>query len=200
MGDSKGISSEYVAPTFVEGPGTHKLCPLPPFLRNHRDACGVDDGPLISFSFPIPFSEWVITAGRYWVTLAKRPNLMGDFAPQTPQDLSQFSSRVDGFSFAVIRDCRTMEGLDRRIGQRRDATRAPTQARSGWRPSGRLLDSPPHHLRKGKLLPTQSGPPQDPASGVTIGPKFGPEWTHNRVHLRIPLPVLPNSGPAYTGH
>jgi hypothetical protein len=32
-----------------------------------------------------------------------------------------------------------MERLDRGTGQRRDATRAPTQARSGWRPSGRLL-------------------------------------------------------------
>src|SRR6516165_3483821 len=46
-----------------------------------------------------------------------------------------------------------MEELDRRIGQRRDATRAPTQARSGWRPSGRLLDSPPHHLRNGEVCP-----------------------------------------------
>src|SRR6266542_3128613 len=42
--------------------------------------------------------------------------------------------------FAATHGCRTMKGLDRRIGQRRDATRAPTQARSGWRPSGRLLD------------------------------------------------------------
>src|SRR5437899_1939329 len=29
-----------------------------------------------------------------------------------------------------------MEGLDRRIGQRRDATRAPNQAWSGWRCAG----------------------------------------------------------------
>src|SRR5579864_372626 len=67
---------------------------------------------------------------------------MGGSAPQAPRDLSLFSSRVDGFSLALISDCHTMERLDRRIGQRRDATRAPNQARSGWRPSGRLLVNP----------------------------------------------------------
>jgi hypothetical protein len=66
---------------------------------------------------------------------------MGGSAPQTPWDLALFSSRVDDFSLVYISDRRTMERLDRRIGQRRDATRAPTQARSGWRPSGRLLVS-----------------------------------------------------------
>jgi hypothetical protein len=45
-----------------------------------------------------------------------------------------------------------MERLDRRIGQRRDATRAPIQARNGWRPSGRLLVSLPHHLSDGPNL------------------------------------------------
>jgi len=90
--------------------------------------------------------------------------MMGGFAPHAPQDLSQFSSRVDGFRFAVIRESHTMEELDRRIGQRRDATRAPTQARSGWRPLGRLLDSPPHHLRNGEILSKQWGPPHyDPS-------------------------------------
>jgi len=43
--------------------------------------------------------------------------MMGDSAPDVPQDLSLFSTRVDGFGLAVIRDCRTMERLDRRIGQ-----------------------------------------------------------------------------------
>src|SRR6516165_3091430 len=62
--------------------------------------------------------------------------------PPTPQDLSQFPSRVDGWFVVAIGGCRTLKRLDRRIGLRRDATRAPTQARSGWRPSGRLLDSP----------------------------------------------------------
>jgi hypothetical protein len=85
---------------------------------------------------------------------------MGGSAPHTPWDLSLFSSRVDVFSFLVSSNCRKMERLDRRIGQRRDATRAPTQARSGWRPSGRLLVSPLHHLRTGKILSKRWGPPQ----------------------------------------
>ena len=38
--------------------------------------------------------------------------------------------------------CRTIEMLDRNIGQRRDATRAPIQARNGWRPHGRPLGQP----------------------------------------------------------
>jgi hypothetical protein len=84
---------------------------------------------------------------------------MGGFAPHAPQDLSLFSSRVDDFVLAVTGDCRTMEGLDRRIGQRRDATRAPIQARSGWRPSGRLLDNPSHHLRTAEILSKQPRPP-----------------------------------------
>ena len=81
--------------------------------------------------------------------------------PHAPRDLTQFSSRVDGFAFAPIRDCRKMERLDRRIGQRRDATRAPTQARSGWRPSGRLLVSQLHHLRTTEILSKRWGPPQE---------------------------------------
>ena len=52
-----------------------------------------------------------------------------------------------------------MERLDRRIGQRRDATRAPIQARNGWRPSGRLLVTPPHHLRRAEILSNLWGPP-----------------------------------------
>jgi transposase len=79
--------------------------------------------------------------------------MMGGFAPHAPRDVSQSSSRMDADCFAAIRQCRTMERLDRRIGQRRDATRAPTQARSGWRPSGRLLDSPPHHPKTAKFCP-----------------------------------------------
>jgi hypothetical protein len=77
--------------------------------------------------------------------------MMGGSAPQTPWDLSQFSSRVDGFSLVLTGRCRKMEGLDRRIGQRRDATRAPTQARSGWRPSGRLLVCSPPRRRPRRL-------------------------------------------------
>ena len=84
---------------------------------------------------------------------------MGDAVPQTPWDLPLFFSRVDVFRFAGGGTGRTLEWLDRRIGQRRDATRAPIQARSGWRPSGRLLVSPLHHLRTTKILSKRWGPP-----------------------------------------
>jgi hypothetical protein len=41
---------------------------------------------------------------------------MGGFAPQAPQDLSLFLPEWMVFVFAVVRGCRTMEKLDRRIG------------------------------------------------------------------------------------
>jgi Uncharacterised protein family (UPF0175) len=47
----------------------------------------VDDGPLISLPFPVPFSEWVTSAEFDWSTLAKRPSLA---ALETPgQELSR---------------------------------------------------------------------------------------------------------------
>src|ERR1022692_3332215 len=60
--------------------------------------------------------------------------------PPNPRDLSLFSSRMNGFLFTESASRSTIEMLDRRIRQRRDATRAPTQARNGGRPSGRPLD------------------------------------------------------------
>jgi hypothetical protein len=62
--------------------------------------------------------------------------------PPTPRDLSHLFSRMDVFFFTAHGTCRTIEMLDRKIGQRRDATRAPIQARNGWRPSGRRLGQP----------------------------------------------------------
>src|SRR5580658_4107515 len=49
---------------------------------------------------------------------------------------------MDAFRFTANSACRTIEKLDRRIGQRRDATRAPIQVRNGWRPHGRRLTQP----------------------------------------------------------
>ena len=86
--------------------------------------------------------------------------MMGGSAPQTPRDLALFFSRMDGFCFSGLRSCRTLERLDRKTGQRRDATRAPIQARNGWRPSGRLLVTPPHHLSDCPILSNLWGPPQ----------------------------------------
>src|ERR1039457_7414502 len=93
------------------------------------------DGDLLFISPAVSGGIWA--EGR----ISGGSSLRG-FAPQAPQDLAQFSSRVDDFSWAILGNRRTMEELDRRIGQRRDATRAPNQARSGWRPSGRLLGKP----------------------------------------------------------
>ena len=62
--------------------------------------------------------------------------------PPDLRDLALFFTRMDGFLFSDSGTCSTMEGLDRRIGQRRDATRAPNQVRNGWRPHGRLLGQP----------------------------------------------------------
>ena len=63
--------------------------------------------------------------------------------PPSPRDLTLLFSRMDGaFRFTGNSTCLTIEMLDRRIGQRRDATRAPIQARNGWRPHGRLLNQP----------------------------------------------------------
>ncbi len=87
---------------------------------------------------------------------------MGGFAPQSPQDLSLFLPEWMIFPLPVLRRCLIIGELDRRIGQRRDATRAPTQVRNGWRPSGRLLVTPPHHLSDGQNLSNLWGPPQAP--------------------------------------
>jgi hypothetical protein len=63
--------------------------------------------------------------------------LMGTPSPN-PWDLSLLFSRVDVFRFTRSGSCRTIDMLERRTGPRGDATRAPIQARSGWRPHGRL--------------------------------------------------------------
>src|ERR1700674_493715 len=60
--------------------------------------------------------------------------LMGDAVPQAPWDLALLSSRMDAFRFTRNGACRTIDLLARRIGQRRDAPRAPMQVRNGWGP------------------------------------------------------------------
>ena len=84
--------------------------------------------------------------------------------PPYPGDLALFFSRMEVSYFSALRSCRTMERLDRRIGQRRDATRAPNQARNGRRPSGRLLLTLPHHLSDAQILSNLWGPPHTTAS------------------------------------
>jgi hypothetical protein len=101
--------------------------------------------------------------------------MMGGSAPQTPRDLALFRPEWMILFFADSRTCLTIEGLDRRIGQRRDATRAPSQARNGWRPSGRLLVTPPHHLSQGQILSNLWGPPQGEVLHVDAGAHNG-KW------------------------
>jgi hypothetical protein len=76
--------------------------------------------------------------------------MMGDAVPQAPWDLSLSFSRMDVFLFTATGTCRTIEMLDRNIGQRRDATRAPIQARNGWRPYGRRLGQPATPSKDGR--------------------------------------------------
>ena len=72
--------------------------------------------------------------------------------PPNPRDLSLLFSRMDAFCFTRNGTCRTIEMLDRRIGQRRDATRAPIQARNGWRPSGRRPGQPAAPSKNGRIF------------------------------------------------
>src|SRR5665213_3361484 len=48
------------------------------------------------------------------------PMIMMGALPPNPRDLAHSFARMDDFAFAVTAVCRTMETLDRRIGQRRD--------------------------------------------------------------------------------
>jgi hypothetical protein len=85
---------------------------------------------------------------------------MGDAVPQTPWDLALLLTRMDAFPFTENGACRTIDLLARRIGQRRDATRAPMQVRNGRRPHGRLLrQQPALYLRTAVFLSKQPGPP-----------------------------------------
>src|SRR5271157_5432922 len=118
--------------------------------------------PFLQLSAPAPGAR-LSHAGRSVPAGAPEENgvaVMGGFAPQAPQDLSLFLPEWMIFPLPVLRTCLIIGELDRRIGQRRDATRAPIQARNGWRPSGRLLVTPPHHLSDGQNLSNLWGPPQ----------------------------------------
>src|ERR1035438_4175347 len=132
-----------------------------------RPVSGV--GPLLPFqqlSAPAP-SARLPHAGRSVPVRVEEEEgvaMMGGFAPPTPQDLSLFLPEWMFFCLPVLPSCFIIGKLDRRIGQRRDATRAPTQARNGWRPSGRLLVTPPHHLSDGQNLSNVWGPPHIPCS------------------------------------
>src|SRR6266852_1488382 len=70
--------------------------------------------------------------------------------PPNPRDLALLFSRMDAFRFTRNGTCRTIETLARRIGLSRDGTRAPTQVRNGWRPSGRRSGQPAAPSKNGR--------------------------------------------------
>src|SRR5579864_2042046 len=99
--------------------------------------------PLLQSPAPAPGAR-LPNAGRPVPTQTQKEEVivMMGALPPNPRDLSLLFSRMDGFFFTAHGTCRTIEMLDRKVGQRRDATRAPIQARNGWRPSGRPLGQP----------------------------------------------------------
>jgi hypothetical protein len=72
----------------------------------------------------------------------------------------RFPARMGILLFPPKGFCLTIELPGRRIGQRRDATRAPNQVRNGWWLPSRLLFNPPLHLSNGQKLSRLWGPPQ----------------------------------------
>src|ERR1700683_3830981 len=118
---------------------------LPRRLR-HRPGSVPGPGklfPLLQSSTSAPGAR-LSNAGRLVPAQTQKEEvlvLMGALPPN-PRDLALSFSRMDVFLFTGNSTCRTIERLDRRIGQRRDATRAPIQARNGWRPHGRRLGQP----------------------------------------------------------
>ena len=93
-----------------------------------------------------PASEGIWLSGERVITRVDSFNqqvhqVLTDAPPMPPGFIAVFCQN-GSFLFSGTSSGRTMVRLDRKTGRRRDATRAPTQARNGWRPSGRLLDKP----------------------------------------------------------
>ena len=111
---------------------------------------------------------------------------MGDAVPQTPWDLSLSFSRMDVFFFTANGTCRTIEMLDRNIGQR-----------AGMRPERRfkpgmdggltaaVLVSPPLHLRTAVFLSKQLGPPHS----SEIPGSFASHSALKRLHKHAAIPI-----------
>src|SRR6202011_6384511 len=66
----------------------------------------------------------------------------GGRCPPDPLGFIAFVFQNGCFCFTANGTCRTIERLDRKTGLRRDATRAPIQARNGWRPHRRRFRPP----------------------------------------------------------
>ena len=98
----------------------------------------------ICFHFPKPKGSGLLK----WGTPSPRPPGIYAFTP------------VWTFCLLCLRAGVQSTCLCRRIGQRRDATRAPRQVRCGWRPENRLPLNPPLYLRTLVFLSNRWGPPQ----------------------------------------
>jgi hypothetical protein len=96
--------------------------------------------------------------------------MMG-LVPQTPWDLSLSLSRTDVFFFTAYGTCRTIEMLHREVGQRRDATRAPIQARNGGRPPGRPLGQVATSSKDCRIFRPNDGVPDFGLSEAECGVK-----------------------------
>ena len=70
------------------------------FTTQQEHAFGVDDSPLISFLFSLPFSEWVTSADLYWSTLAKRRRSATPRPPPSTAACSRAAAKwIDGNLF-----------------------------------------------------------------------------------------------------
>src|ERR1700689_3829313 len=77
--------------------------------------------------------------------------IMGTLPPN-PWDLALLFSRMDAFPFTRIGACPAIDLLARRIGLRRDWSRAPMQVRNGWRTSGSLRGQPAAPSKNGRFF------------------------------------------------
>jgi len=74
----------------------------------------------------------------------------GGLRPPNPSGIYRFPFPEWMFLLYCNGTCRTIERLDGKTGLRRDATRAPMQARNGWRPHGRRLGQPATPSKNGR--------------------------------------------------
>jgi len=92
----------------------------------------------------------------------------GGLCPPNPLGFIAFVFQNGCFCFPANGTCRTIERLDRKTGQRRDATRAPIQARNGWRPHGRPLGQPAAPSKDSRnFVQTMGSTSRFTASGVS---------------------------------
>src|SRR3989442_128299 len=99
--------------------------------------------------------QWLSQSGFAFLPIRKPP-----LHTSTPAGIFQGRGGMSGTTalpaqseaYRLLTTATEREGLDRRTGPRRDATRAPNQARSGCGLRAASWISPPHHLRTAEIL------------------------------------------------